>query len=240
MLKFIVCEDNPNHLNEITISLNKVMMNYNFDYKIYKFSGYNKELKRLINDSSDQKIYILDVELPEASGLEIASEIRETDWNSIIVFLTAHNEFKDDIFYSRLLALDYIPKNRLSYYRLNDTINVILNKISENQFFTFKYKRNTYRIKYSDILYIEKIPDKRLCLIITESKEEYKIYDTINHIKTELGKEFYKSHKACIVNVTKIKHIDTINNIITFKNGDKTDLLSNRNRKGIKEYVRNY
>ena len=240
MLKFIVCEDNKNQLSNVILLLNKIMMKYNFDYKIYKFAGYTKELHNLINDKSDQKIYILDVELPETSGLEIASEVRENDWNSIIIFLTAHKEFRDDVFYSRLLALDYIPKNQLSYDRLRDTINVVLNKVSENQFYTFKYGSNTYRLKYSDILYIEKVQSNRKCLIITESGEEYEVSDTITNILEQLGKSFYKTHKSCIVNVTKIKHIDTVDNIITFKNGVKTDLLSMRNRKGLKEYVRNY
>ena len=43
------------------------------------------------------KIYILDIELPIVSGLEIASEVREMDDDSIIIFVTAHPECKNDI-----------------------------------------------------------------------------------------------------------------------------------------------
>lgn len=240
MLKFIVCEDNKDYLRKVTLLLNKVMMSYNFDYKIHKFLKYDANLREIIKDTSNQKVYILDVELPEVSGLEIASEIREYDWNSIIIFLTAHNECKEDVFYSRLLALDYISKNQLSYNRLSDTISFILNKVSENKFYTFKSNSVTYRLKHSDILYIEKIQSNRKCLIVTESGEEYEVHDTITNIMSQLGRDFFQCHKSCIVNVTKIKHIDTIQNIITFKNGDRTDLLSVRHRKDLKEYVRNY
>ena len=59
-----------------------------------------------------QKIYLLDVELPVVGGLEIASRIREQDDKSYIVFITAHPECKNDIFFSRLEAIDYVEKKR--------------------------------------------------------------------------------------------------------------------------------
>ena len=86
-------------------------MPYNFEYKINKFAEYNKELGELIKKKYEQKVYILDIELGDISGLEIASEIRENgDWESMIIFVTAHPECKDDIFFSRLMALDFISK----------------------------------------------------------------------------------------------------------------------------------
>jgi two-component system response regulator AgrA len=240
MLNFIICEDNKESLNKVSTLLNKVMMPYNFDYKIHKFTQYNNTLQALISDTTIQKIYILDVELPEVSGLEIASEIREKDWNSVIIFLTAHTECKDDVFYSRLLAIDYIAKNVLSYSRLADTIKVVLDRLNHEKILIFKYDSITYRIPHNSILYIEKVQSNKKCLIITEEGETYEVCETISNLLKILGKDFYQSHKSCIVNVTKIKHIDCIENFITFKNGVQTELLSYRHRKDLKEYVNNY
>lgn len=240
MLKFILCEDDYQTLEKVYMLINKVMMSYNFEYKIYKFQKYNDDLQRLIEKKNDQKIYILDVEMPEVSGLEIASIIREYDWDNVIVFLTAHNECRDDVFYSRLLAIDYIHKNRLSRDRLSETIKLIINKFSQDKTFVFKFNSATYRIPYENILYIEKVPDNKKCLIMTEDGETYEICDTISNLLKSLGKEFYRCHKSCIVNITQIKHIDYQRNTITFKNGEQTDLLSNRHRKDLKEYVSNY
>ena len=112
MLRFIICEDNKDFLNRLSNSITKVMMPHNFEYKINKFTQYNKEVEEIISTKDEIKIYVLDIELPEVSGLEIASRIREDDLESIVIFVTSHPEFKNDIFYSRLLAIDYISKNQ--------------------------------------------------------------------------------------------------------------------------------
>ena len=100
MLRFIVCEDKKQYQDKISVIINKVMMPYNFEYKISKYTEYNEELSKIIKNENEQKIYILDIELPEISGLEIASEIREEDLDSSIIFLTVHPECQNDIFYS--------------------------------------------------------------------------------------------------------------------------------------------
>ena len=87
MLRFIVCEDNKDFLSRLCNTINKVMMPYNFEYKISKFTDYNKEVEEIIKRKNEQKVYILDIELGDISGLEIASEIRENDLESINTIL---------------------------------------------------------------------------------------------------------------------------------------------------------
>ena len=112
MLRFVICEDNREFISRINLIINKFMIPKNYAYKTSKFTKYCKELKEIIEDKNDEKIYILDIEMPGISGLEIASEIREDDDTSPIIFITSHPEFQNDIFYSRLLAIDYIAKDR--------------------------------------------------------------------------------------------------------------------------------
>lgn len=110
MLRFIICEDNKEFNSRISEIINKVMMSYNFEYKLNKFFEYNKEVEQVIFLKNEHKIYILDIELPEISGLEIASIIRENDQESTIIFITSHPECQNDIFYSRLLAMTILIK----------------------------------------------------------------------------------------------------------------------------------
>jgi len=111
MLRFITVDDNVEALEKTVLAIRKVMMPYDYDYKINKFTKYDEEFEKIIKDKGDQKVYILDIELPKVSGLEIASEIRENgDWESMIIFVSVHPECKDDIFFSRLMALDFISK----------------------------------------------------------------------------------------------------------------------------------
>lgn len=240
MLRFIICEDNKDFLSRLNNIVNKVMMPYNFEYKISKFTEYNKEVEELIKRKNEQKVYVLDIELGDISGLEIASEIREHDLESIIIFVTSHGECKNDIFYSRLLAIDYIPKDRLWADRFESTIEYTVKAINKRRVLTFEFNYNSYRVPFDDILYIEKVQDNQKCIINTESGNQFEIITTISELVKKLGPSFFQSHKSCIVNVEKIKKINYADNTITFTNNKCVYLLSNRKKKQLREYVANY
>lgn len=56
MLRFIVCEDNKNFLGRLCNIINKVLMPYKFEYKIDKFTEYNKEVYQIIKRKHEQKV----------------------------------------------------------------------------------------------------------------------------------------------------------------------------------------
>lgn len=240
MLRFIVCEDNKDFLGRLCNVINKVMMPYNFEYKISKFNNYNEEVEEVIKRKNEQKIYVLDIELGDVSGLEIASTIREYDLDSVIIFVTSHNEYKNDIFYSRLIALDYIPKDQLWMERFESTIRYTVRAINKRRVLAFRFNSNSYRVPLDDITYIEKVQDNQKCLINTESGDQFEIITTISGLTDKLGPSFFQSHKSCIVNIDKIKSINYAESEITFYNNDIIYLLSTRKRKDLREYVSNY
>lgn len=240
MLRFIICEDNKDFQQRLHNIVNKVMMPYNFEYKVHTFTQYNNKVEEIIKLENEQKVYILDIELEEISGLEIASEIRENDLDSIIIFVTCHNECRNDIFYSRLLALDYIPKDKLWSSRFEETIDYVVKALNKQRVLSFDFNHNSYRIPFDSILYIEKVQDNQKSIIHTEDGKKYEIMSTILELSKKLGKGFFQSHKSCIVNLDKIAEVDYIENIITFKNGVSAYLLSNRKRKQMRQYVGDY
>ena len=196
MLRFIVCEDNKDFLGRLCNVINRVMMPYNFEYKINKFTTYSKEVGEIIRKKYEQKVYILDIELGDVSGLEIASEIREKDLDSIIIFVTAHNECKNDIFYSRLLAIDYISKDRLWQDRFESTLVHTIKAVNRRRVLAFDFNHNSYRVPFDDILYIEKVQDNPKCIIYTENGTKYEINSTITKLINILGPNFFQSHKS--------------------------------------------
>ena len=240
MVRFIICEDNKEFLTRIHNILTKVMMPYNFEYKINEFTEYNKEVHELIQKEGEEKDYVLDIELGEVSGLEIASEIREEDLDSVILFVTNHGECKNDIFYSRLLAIDFIPKDKLWPDRLEETIRYIIKTINKKKVLIYNFNRNSYRIPFDNILYIEKLQEVSKCVIVTESGEKFETNLSIQELSEKLGRSFFQCHKSCIVNVEKIKRINYSENTITFLNNKTVYLLSNRKKKELKTYVANY
>ena len=146
MLRFVICEDNREFISRINLIINKFMIPKNYAYKTSAFTEYNEEVEEIIKRKNEQKVYVLDIELAEVSGLEIASEIREDDDTSPIIFITSHPEFQNDIFYSRLLAIDFINKDMLWPERFEETIKYTFNNLNKNKIFSFQYNYNSYRI----------------------------------------------------------------------------------------------
>lgn len=241
MLRFITCEDNKEATDKVIRAVRKIMMPYDFDYKISTFQSYNDELKEIIRSTSEQKVYLLDVELPTVSGLEIATEIREIgDWESMILFVSAHPECRDDIFFSRIMALDFISKYYSYERRLENSLKKVLDIYNNKPVLVFSYDYITYRIPQDKILYIEKSTSDKKCIIVVESGKKYEVTTSLKELMPKLSIYFYRTHKSCVVNTKQISEVDYLESSITFNNKVKTDLLSNRCKKGLKEYLENY
>ena len=241
MLRFITCDDNTEALEKTVLAIRKIMMPYDYDYKISKFTKYNEELEKTIKSEEDQKIYILDIELPKVSGLEIASEIRENgDWESMIIFVSAHPECKDNIFFSRLMAIDFISKYFNYEKRLEESLTKVLDIYNAKNTLVFNYDYITYRVPVSKILYIEKLTGEKKCIIVAENGKKYEVIASLKELRKKLTTDFYQTHKSCLVNTKKISEVDYIENTITFYNEMTTNLISIRRKKGLKEYVGNF
>lgn len=237
MIKFVICEDSNDALEIASKYVVKAMMDYDIEYRIIKFNEYNNKFKKVINDDTDIKIYILDIELPTQSGLEIASEIRENDNESIIIFVTAHSECKNDIFYSRLGAVDFISKYNRYEERLAETITYVIDKMYQKRVLSFTYNNVQTKLRYKEINFIEKETSKNKCVIHEVSGEQKYITTSIVRLKNKLKPMFYQTHKSCLVNLDNVSEIDYSTSTIYFKNGETTNLISPASRKGLKKYV---
>ncbi len=110
MLDFVICEDNKNVRDIYKLLLSKILMPYDFNYRIHLFEKYDIKMANLINNNSNFKIYLLDLELPGKNGINIAQEIRKSDWDSIIIILTSHDELELKMLKQKLLIFDFISK----------------------------------------------------------------------------------------------------------------------------------
>lgn len=239
MLEFVICEDNEKEMSLAIETINKVMNKFDFEYKISKHSIYSKELKKVIeNKNGNQRIYILDIELGKVSGLEIASKIREHDFESYIVITTVSKDYKNDVFFSRLLVVDYIIKNVFYSKRLSETIEDIIYRLNEKKILTYKYKNCVYRIPHSSIVYIEKMTLGRKCLIVTLKGNTFEAPFSIIELQNKLGTRFRQTHQSCIINIDKVERIDFKNQTIYFIDNLSTNLLSSKYKKELDEYVR--
>ncbi len=234
MINFIICDDCQIVNKKIVNIISKIMMPTDIEYKVNEFIDFNAEFKKIMNSKIGNKVYILDVEVNNTSGLDIARKIREKDWDSVIIFVSAHYELSHQAFKDRLLILDFISKFDNYEQKLKDSIYTCLNILKKKPYLTFLSSNIMNRINYDDILYITRDEKTRKVCLYTYYKK-FDINTTLSEIEKKLTHSFIKTHRACIINKNNIKKIDFNLNKIIFKNGDHTYLLSRSNKKEVRE-----
>ena len=108
MVNIIICDDNEKDRKNIVEVVNKFAVSNNLEYLMHVFSDYDKSFEKIINEKIPSKIYLLDIETPSASGIDIARKIRNKDLESVIIFLTAHDELGTVILKNDLMFLSFI------------------------------------------------------------------------------------------------------------------------------------
>lgn len=164
-MEVVVIEDEIFWKNKIK----QILEDNNKEDKFLYFSKYDEALNEVINNKN-LKIYLLDIELKNSSidGVNIASEIREKDWKSIIVFFSAYNE-KESIISLRLNVLTYVSKSDNFETELVETFNSAKDILLEHNTIKVNINGNEINLYVNDILYIIKEKNSKYCLINTTS-----------------------------------------------------------------------
>lgn len=240
MLNFVICEDEPILLKKYANEIDKFMMRYDMDYKCHTFVGYDERWKKYAKKEDGFKIYLLDIKTANGSGLDAARLIREEydDWVSMIIIITAHNEYKYEALEKRLMLVDFISKLSNFEERLKTALTrCIKNYDNRQKTLKYTYKNNIYNIDLKQIICIEKEFDNKRCVIRTATNT-YPIPGTLSTIMKKLDDRFIKCYRNIIINLDQIEKYKIKEGTIIFKNGQTINNISRNQKKEIVKYVR--
>lgn len=217
MLNFIVCEDNKFLLEKNAQIINNLMFNNNINYIINTYNCFNKDLEKEINSNNGFKIYILDIEPGNYSGIDIVRLIRKNDWNSIVIISTAHDELFNRVFSDNLLIFAFISKFDDYEKNLKNCLTKALEIINIKKFLKFNINKNFYFVKFNEILYLKFDKSIRKTIIKTINNE-YSINKPLNYFVDQLDDNFFRINKSYIINLINVKEINYKDEIIVFNN----------------------
>ena len=233
MVNVIICDDNEKDRNNVIQIVNNFMTKNNIEFKTHVYKDYNKSFDEIINSNIPFKIYLLDIETPSASGIDIARRIRSKDVDSVITFLTVHEELGNTILKNDLMFLSFINKFDNLKLRLTKSLKKALDLLNHRSIIKFTDRNTIYTIDMNDILYLTKESFERKTIIKTDYAE-FKVNNTLAEIVEMLDDRFIQTHRSCYINNDRKICIDKTNKIIKFDNGEETDLLSDKYRKDVK------
>ena len=168
MINFVICDDNEKILQKVIEVVQKSMINSIYEYKIHDFKDYNSKFKNLVKEKLPNKIYILDVETPSESGIDMARLIRKDDVNSVIIFLTSHNEVGSLLLKEALMFLTFICKYDNAEERLSKSIKKALELVGKQSAIRFEDHGILYTLPVKDITHIYTDTIERKIIINTD------------------------------------------------------------------------
>ena len=232
ILNIILCDDNNKDMHNISVLIKNIMKKIKTEFKIYEFDDYSSKFDDIVNNKLPFKIYLLDIETPSKSGIDVARQIRKKDVDSVIIFLTAHEELGSVVLKNDLMFLSFINKFDDLDSRLETSLKKAIELLHKRNVIKISDRNITYTININDILYVTKESFERKTIIQT-AYAEYKIGMPLKKVVELLDDRFIQTHRACYINLDRKTIVDKVNRIITFDNGMTTNLLSEKFKKEV-------
>ncbi len=177
-------------------------------------------------------IVFLDIQMDGMDGIETARTLREQRDEIVLVFVTGNREYVFDALdlYAFHYLLKPVDKGKFREVLARAAREVAKKKEKRSLFI----KTRNLTLDQADILYIESRA-KKVEIHTAGSKGIIEIYATMDELEGRLGEDFYRCHRAYLVNMAHITEYD--NDSITIVNGDRICLTKKKYGDFVKAYM---
>ncbi len=199
--KIAICDDEQNQIEYITSIVASWSTHEGHNCEICTFASAEAFLFEYEKDKA-YDILLLDVEMNNMNGIELAKRIRKDNNRAEIIFITSHFEFVGEGY--DVDALHYLIKP-ISADKLTQVLTKAAEKLSvEPPSVVIFCEGRTVKLYETDILYVESF--LHYIVIYTKDKE-YKIKENISVFENKVSDDFYRIHRSYLVS---LKHITRI------------------------------
>ena len=201
MIRIAIAEDNQDELNTLRSFLSRYGREHDLMLQIDVFTDGDEVMDGF---RAGYDILFLDIEMPFLTGMDAAEQIRETDKDVTIIFVTNNPHYA--IRGYKVAALDYILKP-VSYETAAEVMSRALKHrgTRTKKYVSVRVRTGTVKLDVSQIRYID-VLDHYLCYHMTEGDVTTKA--SMREAVQELSEEhFFQCNKAFLVNLAYVDGI---------------------------------
>jgi len=223
----MICDDEQKMLSDIAALTAEAIP----DSDITPYLNGRELLPALKDGACD--ILLLDIDMPEIGGLDIARALSDMAVKPLLIFVTSHDELVYDSL--QFHPFGFVRKSHLTR-ELPSVLNDAVKELSgKDKHFCFHSSEGDVKLRLDDIRYFESDGN----YIKLFASEEYRFRDTLSSLENTLsGNGFVRIHKGFLVNQSAVKIINSDECVLD----DNTDLPIGRSysetaRKQLMRYM---
>lgn len=211
MIRVGLCDDEQVLLDKLNRFVTKCYGENHIFARVQAFEKAGALLAE-IEDGGRFDLLLLDIEMPEMDGMELAARVKELLPEVLVIFITSHMEYVLDAY--ELSVFRYIPKadpgKRLTHALL-DAAAMAQMQLRES--YIIQNQNRLERIPLKNLLYITH--EGKNALFVTdlpgtegEQNACYRVRKTLQQVYGELdGEQFLFIDRGCIVNLSRVMSI---------------------------------
>ncbi len=213
-LQIAICDDEPSQIEYLSTAVRKWSDMSRHPCVIHSFSSAEAFLFTCGEDNACD-ILLLDIEMGDISGIDLAKRIRGAGSRAEIIFITSHFEFAGEGY--EVDALHYLTKP-VAEKKLSEVMEKAFSRCSLAPSSVLIHSDGeTVKLYEPDILYVEAFLHY-LC-VYTQGKE-YRIKESLSSFQARLSRDFFRIHRSYLVS---LRHVTKISRSVVTIDG-KTEL----------------
>lgn len=220
MMRIVICDDEPQFLEVERKIIDEYLLSLGISSWINVFDSAESFHKQICN-YSDYDLIILDVEMPEIDGLEIASIIREYNQDICIAFVSAHIDYSLSGY--KVNASRYILKNMNSIEMyLRECIDFVLTRKKDvDREITLNFSIGSRTVKIDDIVCLQsRINNVEFCRLDDRHKERLLLRSSLKRIVERMSVfDFVQINAKQAVNLKYVHNVSRY--VAVLNNGER-------------------
>ena len=205
MIRIGICDDMLEEIMKQKGMVERIAGKLGFNIEVQIFEE-GDELLQYIQRYGHIDILLLDVAMRGKNGIETARIIRETDLQTLLIFVSAYDAYFKEMIEVQPFAFLEKP---VAEKKLDKVLRRALDMTAGgNERFLFSSQKHRYSIALAEVMYFESLR-RQICIHCTD--DTYIFYGKLNAVEKETAGascKFVRVHVSYIVNLSHIRKWD--------------------------------
>ena len=216
-MRITICDDNIEFLKQTEDIVRHTYQEQQMEIQLSCFQNGQDLLADRQKSESEIDLLLLDIDMPDVSGLEVAKKMREMGKETILIFISSYESYVFDTF-------EYNPFRFIRKEKLQQELPIALRAAesayqkNKKRYIVVRCDEGEVRIEETEIMYFDMV--KRQIRICLADGRVFHTWRTMKELQQELSPErFSKIHSGCVVN---LKYVSSYAGCkITLDNGER-------------------